>query len=466
MPRKRPAVVSPLPLEVGVKPHLVRVVERADKGGMVYLQWWKPGKKNHGWQSLRFRLAGRSSEDVARRVVEAQGQAQRKYEELSGQRSAERAQATRIITIADAWAILTDPSTGKYAKDTRYREQLRAALALAARVLGEEFPFVSLDKAAFRKVVRRQADLSMRRGAVGFRPAQIAGTRLLTIVTYLQDEGYLPENYIVPGGKAWHADLLAYVEQTLNRQLPEPNRPRYTEAEIDRLHAAAPAVDPRFALMLTLGELLRAEQVGRTWRSQLVDGKDGQPARLRIEGRGKKRGQILLLTVFDVAALARAFDPEDAIGYLADQEAAWRAHGRDYVLFPSALKGPIGRLRAIPGHTATVNRDQPRKWLRAAEEIAEIPRVKGLGWYGLRRRGTDAAAEAGLGGAALQNVGGWSSSRMPTEIYEDRQRAGALEEARDFRLQRGEARAARLAAEISTPSESSTEPEVSLEEEG
>lgn len=450
MPRKRPSVVSPLPLEVGVKPHLVRVVERADKGGMVYLQWWKPGRKNHGWQSLKFRLAGRAPEDVARRVVEAQAAAQRKYEELSGQRSAERAQVARILTIADAWAILTDPSTGKYPKDTRYRAQLEYALTLAARVLGEEFPFVSLDKAAFRKVVRRQADLSMRRGAVGFRAAQIVGTRILTIVTLLQEEGYLPEHYIVPGGKAWHADLRTYVEQTLNRQLPEPHRPRYAEAEIDRLHAVAPSVDPRFALMLTLGELLRAEQVGRTWRSQLVDGKDGTPTRLRIEGRGKKRGQAMLLTPFDVAALARAFDPADPIGYLAEQEAAWRAHGRDYVLFPSALRGGVGKQRAIPGHTVTVNRDQPRQWLRAAEVIAEIPRVKGLGWYGLRRRGTDAAADAGLGGAALQNVGGWASSRMPTEIYEDRQRTGALEEARDFRLQRGTARAARLAAGEST----------------
>lgn len=445
MPRKRPVAASLLPLEVGVAPHLVRVVERADKGGMVYLQWWKPGKKNHGWQSLRFRLAGRSPEDAARQVVVAQAKAQRKYEELSGQRAPERSQATRILTLADAWAILTDPATGKYPKDSRYREQLKAALTLAARVLGEEFPFVSLDRAAFRRVVRRQAELSMRRGAVGFRAAQIVGTRLLTIVTLLQEEGYLPESYMAPGGKAWHADLRTYCEQTLNRQLPEPSRPRYTEAEIDRLHAVAAQVDPRFALMLTLGEILRAEQVGRTWRSQLQDGKDGRPARLRIEGRGKKRGQAMLLTPFDQAALARAFDAADPLGYLAEQEVAWRAHARDYVLFPSALKGGLGQQRAIPGHTATVNKDQPRKWLRAAEEIAGIARVKGLGWYGLRRGGTDAAAESGLKGAALQNVGGWASARMPTEIYEDRERTGALEEARDFRTQRAERRAERLA---------------------
>lgn len=445
MPRKRPTPQSPLPLEVGVAPHLVRVVARADKGGMVYLQWWKPGKKNHGWQSLRFRLDGRTPADVAQRVIEAQAKAQRKYEELSGQRAPERTQATRILTIADAWAILTDPATGKYPKPSRYRDQLRAALTLAARVLGEECAWVSLDKAAFRRVVRRQADLSMRRGAVGFRAAQIVGTRLLTIVTLLQEEGYLPETYIVPGGKAWHADLRTYCEQTLNRQLPEPSRPRYAETQIDQLHAVAAQVDPRFALMLQLGEILRAEQVGRTWRSQLQDGKDGRPERLRIEGRGKKRGQVLLLTAFDQAALARAFDPADPIGYLADQEVAWRAHGRDYVLFPSSLKGGIGQQRAIPGHSVPVNKDQPRKWLRAAEALCGIARVPGLGWYGLRRRGTDAAAESGLAGAALQNVGGWASARMPTEIYEDRQRLGALEEARDFRAGRAEQRAQRLA---------------------
>lgn len=440
MPRKRPPVASPFPLEVGVAPYVVRVVERAGKWrGMVYLQWWKPGKKNHGWQSLRFRLEGRSAQEVQTLVTQAQAAAQRKYEELSGQRAPERPQAKRILTIADAWALITDPSTGKYPKDSRYRRQLADALALAARVLGEDFAWTTLDKAALRRVVRRQADLTMRRGGTGFRPAQIMGTRLLTIATLLRDEGFLPDTFYPPGGKAWHAELKTYVEQSHNRQLPETRRPRYAEAEIDRLHAVAPQVDPRFALMLEVGELLRPEQVGRTWRSQLTAGLD----RLRIEGRGKKRGQVMLLSPYETAALRRAFDPADPLGYLAEQEAAWQAHQRDYVLFPSALTRTAPP-KAIAGHTATINKDQVQKWMRRAEGLAGIAHQDGRGWYGLRRGGTDAASAAQLSSAGLQNAFGWTSAKMATDVYEDRQRSGALEEAKAFRETRAAARAARL----------------------
>lgn len=445
MPRKKSPTKSLFPLEVGVAPYVVRVVERAGKwGGMVYLQWWKSAKNNHGWQSLKFRVAGRSAEEIAQLVVKAQSAAQRKYEEISGQRAPERAHVKRILTLADAWSIITDPQHGKYPKASRYRRQLADALTLAARVLGETFAWVSLDKAALRRVVRRQADLTIQRNNgkhVGFRPAQIMGTRLLTIATLLHDEGYLPEGFTVPGGKAWHAELRTYVEQSHNRQLPETARPRYVEGEIDALHAVAPQVDPRFALMIEIGELLRPEQVGRTWRSQISADLD----RMRIEGRGKKRGQVMLLADVERAALRRAFDAADPLGYLADQEAAWLAHERDYVLFPSAVKRGVPA-RAIVGHSVTINKNQVQKWMRLAEELAGIPRVSGRGWYGLRRGGTDYAADEGLAGAALQNAFGWTSSKMATDVYEDRQRSGALEEAREFRAKRATARASRRGA--------------------
>ena len=132
MPRKRRPVASSFPLEVGVAPYVVRVVERADKAGMVYLQWWKPSRNNHGWLSLKFRCAGRTPEEIAALVITAQAKAQQKYEELSGQRAPERAATKRVITLTDAWALLTDPAQGKYPQDSRYRRQLAEALTLAA----------------------------------------------------------------------------------------------------------------------------------------------------------------------------------------------------------------------------------------------------------------------------------------------------------------------------------------------
>lgn len=438
MPRKR-APASPFPMEVGVAPYAVSVIERSDKQGMVYLRWWKPSKNNHGWQSLKFRLAGRPAEEVAELAARAQAAAQQKYEELSGQRAPTRGRTARLVTLRDAWGIITDPKAGKYPQDSRYRQQLAAALTLAARVLGEDFPFVSLDMASLRSVVRRQADLTMRRGGVGWRPSEIMGTRLLTIATVLKDEGYLPESWHAPSGKAWRAELRSYIEGASKRQLPETARPRYTEEEIDRLHAAAPQVDPRFALMMALGELLRPEQVGRTWRSQISPELD----RLRIEGRGKKRGQVMLLTAHERWALVRALEETGPLSYLAVQETAWREHERDYVLFPSRLQGPLTALRAIPGHVKTVNKDQVQKWVRRAEELGQVPHVNGRGWYGMRRRGTDEASEEGLSAAALQNAFGWTSPKMATDVYEDRGRKEALEGARAFREKRQRERAAR-----------------------
>ena len=454
MPRKRPAPASPFPLEVGVAPYVVRVVERGDKRGMVYLQWWKSSTNNHGWQSLRFRLAGRTPEEITQLVVTAQAAAQRKYEELSGQRAPEASERRHVLTIADAWAILTHKSTGKYPKETRYRTQLAAALALGARVLGEDFPWVSLDRTALRRVVRKQADLTIQRGKaagvafVGFRPAQIMGTRLLTIATLLRDEGYLPDTYHPPNGKGWHADLRTYIEQETNRELPPTHRPRYSEEEIDRLHLAAPKVDPRFVLLIEIGEYLRPEQVARTWRSQIRD----DFSSMIIEGRGKKRGTTMHLTEYEQAALRRAMDPADPLGYLADCEAAWRTHERDYLLFPSDLHqtnrawDPTSApLRARVGWARAVERQQVNRWVARAEQLAEpsIAHVKGRNWYGLRRGGTDDARDEQLGGAELQAVFGWTDPKMADMVYEDRTRTSALEGAKTFRAERAARRAAR-----------------------
>jgi len=455
MPRKRAAKVSPFPLEVGVAPHVVRVVERTDKRGMVYLQWWSTASNNHRWQSLRFRLEGRAPDEITALVATAHAAAQRKYEELSGQRAPERGDARRVLTLADAWALLTHKSTGKYPKDTRYRQQIADALALAARVLGEDFPWVSLDRTALRRVVRRQADLTLQRGKalgvpfVGFRPAQIMGTRLLTVATLLRDEGYLPDTYHPPSGKGWHADLRTYIEQETNRELPPTHRPRYSEEEIDRLHVAAPLVDPRFVLLIEIGEYLRPEQVARTWRSQL----EADFRAMIIEGRGKKRGVTMHLTEVEQAALRRAMDPADPFGYLADCEAAWQTHERDYLLFPSDLHqtnrawDPAGApLRARVGFARSVERQQVNRWMARAEQLAEPPiaHLKGRNWYGLRRGGTDDARDEQLGGAELQAVFGWTDPKMADQVYEDRTRTSALEGAKTFRAARAARRAARL----------------------
>jgi hypothetical protein len=80
-----------------------------------------------------------------------------------------------------------------------------------------------------------------------------------------------------------------------------------------------------------------------------------------------------------------------------------------------------------------------RKSFREAEQRAGITHQKGRGLYGVRRRPVDAAKELGISREALQELGGWSDSQVPDEIYAAKERDYARDAARDIRAKiRGE----------------------------
>lgn len=421
-----------LPQSVGTSPHRVWVGPRAAKGGVLYLRWTRG--KHSAWKSLRTTLAGQTPTECRKIERAAYQAALDQYERLTGRRAPDaQATATAPLRIGDAWAILTDPKHGRYPTDSLYRREFAAALATAARILGEDFPWTAFGRLRLREVTRRHVDAVMKRGGVGFRASQVLGTRLCTIARVLQEEGHLPETYAVPGGKAWIGEIKTYSEAKRGDAVPAPHRPRYTLEELRALLAVAPQVDPRFGLMLALGAELRAGQVARAKRSHL----SLLTGQFTVQGRGKKGGTVVDLTAGQLAAVhATIYTTLKVSGYLARCETLFQQHGTDYLLFPSALGA--GRM-AQPGHVDVVDKAQVGKWVRAAEGLAGIPHVAGRSWYGGRRASVDASLDEGISGEGLEASGGWTSPRTPNEIYRERGRQTARTEARDVRARvRGE----------------------------
>jgi hypothetical protein len=216
--------------------------------------------------------------------------------------------------------------------------------------------------------------------------------------------------------------------------------------------------------MYSLGAELRGGQIKRARRSdlslpELTPGVDDFGT-FRVPGQGKKRGTTVDLTRGQRAAVDRALAPET--GYLRELEAAYlRGELTDYFLFPGgqmpgirahrrggsakpesppSWRAPVHPMATIARHTSShVDDTAVRKWVRAAETMAEIPHVPGRSWYGGRRVTVDLAKGEKISREALQEHGGWTDSQVPDAIYSEQERAYARKEARDVRARyRGE----------------------------
>lgn len=416
-----------LPKEAGTGPSKVWVGPRADKGGVVYLRWRKDDRSNWRWKSLKFTLEGVSAAERTAREVRAFEAAMAQFERLTGRRAGETSAPTRVVRLRDAWAIISDAKSGRYPTDSVYRRELASALAHGARFLGDDFPWTAFDRVRLREVTRRRASEVIARNStgpagrqVGFRAAQVLGTRLCTIARVLQEEGHLPAEYDVPGGKTWVSELRSFVEDRTGAPLPAPHRPRYTLDEVRQLLAVAYDVEPRFGLMLHLGAQLRAGQVARLRRSHLT--LDPAPGTMQVHGKGKKQGTVLPLTAGQREILDRAL-----AGYLVDCESRYQQDGTDYLLFPGTLRK--GFAAALDPATTPVQKNRVNDWQREAEIAAGIPHVDGRSWYGSRRGLVDGSLDAGISGEALETLGGWSSRRVADEVYRERNRQTARVEA-------------------------------------
>jgi integrase len=318
---------------------------------------------------------------------------------------------------------VSDPRTGLYPVRTRHSREVACALVHAARIWGKELPWDVVDRARLRMLGRTRVDeIRAQSARAGYRGAEVVVQRVLTVASWLRDEGKIASDAcLVP--RRWKDDLRDYWRQVSKQSTPEPLRPRHTLKEMRKIIAAAPAVDPRLALLLAFGAELRLGQVRRCRRTDLsVEHKT-----LTVRGAGKKKGTVVMLTSGQWAAWERATTEG---GYLSRLERELP----DYPLFPRGQLpgGRKGRGVAEPdrhGAADPIEDTAIRKWFRDAEDEAGVQHVNGRGAYGLRRIAVDAAKALGISREGLQAHGGWTDSQVPDSIYADQEMTYARAEA-------------------------------------
>jgi integrase len=414
---------------LGQWPRVVWYGERLDKGGVVYTRTWSEARQNWKWESCRLKVRdakGNLVPELQAQVIEI---AKRRHDIATGKFTPLAVSDLPPITFKETWALLTNES-GRFPNKTTYRDELEAGINHATSVLGEGFVWMHLDDAAFTKVIREKVKSARKNGFTGYRVAVQAGTSLIAIMGLLKELKRVPSNVAAPGGKRWRADLKQFVAELQDGIEPEPVRARHTLDQVRGIIAKAPEVDPRFDLLICLGAELRLGQVRRARRSNL----DPVKGIFRSPGRGKKKGAIVELTDGQRAAVQRALD-----GYLAPLERSMP----DYPLFMAGrLVTRDGIKVAVPeihGEAAPIDKRTINDWWRAAETLAGVPHVKGLAAYGGRRRLVDAALDEDISPDALREHGGWTSDRMPQEVYRGRNREKAQHEAMVIRSRiRGE----------------------------
>jgi hypothetical protein len=472
----------------------IRVFEHTRRKGVLYLRWRQEGN----WAYLSLSEAAQRdgfptatlADDKGRPLTGRALERKKKWamDQAEAHLAVIRAAKPRTeppkpaepLTLGKTWALISDPETGQYPVDTPYRKDVERELGHAVRILGADTTWLhraennsarkdGVNRSQLTKLWRtrirelRVKDDKDDEQTVGLRGAEITVSRLLAIATWLRDHEHIPgDAAVAPSNwrKALRSDWLQIAQDD---RLPEPARPRLAADQFRKLFDATWDVDPRLGLMYALGAELRGGQVKRARRSDL----DLPPlteaniaaenyGRFKSPGRGKKLGQVVLLTKEQRAAWERAVDPET--GYLRLLEGAYqRGELTEYFLFPSGqMEGgrlyrrsrqtlddpsvtidprtPTHPVATIERHTAThVTDTAVRKWFKAAERRAVITSVKGRAWYGGRRAGVDLAKKAKISREGLQEYGGWSDSQVPDEIYADEEREYAREESKQVR---------------------------------
>lgn len=410
-------------VEVGVRPYRVVAEERLDRNGRVSLRWWGDGN----WKRERTGIIVRNKAGalVQTKCAQAERAAREVNARLANQLPATPDAPKEHLTLLEGLALAIHPKRGLYPKDTAHRREVVREVTRAATILKGR-TWATMRPADIRELYRSRAATLKAEGHVGKRGAEILVARVLAVAEWLRGEEMIPVG-------ACHAPK--HWREKLGEELdaPDPKRPRHTEDELRRILAAAPKVDPRLGLALELGAELRLGQVLRVRRSDL----DLATGMLRVRGSGKKAGALVKLIPSQLVAVRGAL-----AGYLAPLEAL----GGDYPLFPAGqLTG--GRTdqatavcRPTMGKAKPIARTAVLGWFHDAELLAEVPEVKGRGWYGLRRVNVDEAKKRGASREALKAFGGWADTQVPDAIYADQEAMAGIEAAADLRelIRRGE----------------------------
>lgn len=418
----------------GVKPYQVTAFEDMTRDGVVTLRWTKQNGKR-GLRSLKFTVRGpRGALDrvkVTRAEQEAGAFSVRIAMGYDVDAPPAKSEAPkRPLTITEGWSRASDADSGKWNKPTQHRNDIQRAIERAVAIWGPSLTWDEVDRGQLRKLWRKELARLRAAGHGGFRGAQLMLDLVLAVGAWLRDEQLVSPTAAL----RWRGLDTQFLEDAGEHV---PYQPRYTVDEYRRLFPAAWLVDERYGLLYDLGAEYRLGQVARCRRQHL----DRERGRLRVKGRGKKKGELIFLTPAQKANVERVL----TVGYLAGLEAAFVAGEiEDYPLFPGGhfTRTDDGALvsRAEYATRASLDRSAWRTWHDEAEKKAEIPHVTGRGPYASRRGGVDGAKELKISREGMKPWGGWADNQMPDQVYADDEAEPARHEAAEIRAKlRGEA---------------------------
>lgn len=417
-------------LVLGMKPHRVVAFEDLTRNGVVHLRW-SLGHGKRTIRSLGFGVRGARG-GLDRELVErAERAAVEQHTALLQGRSAPRTAKApaQALTIDAGWKRASDPELGKWNKDTAHRKDIERAIKRAVATWGPALTWDEVDRGQLRKLWRTELARQRAQNRPGVRSAGLTLALVLAVGAWLRDEQLVAPTAAL----RWKQ-----MDDEFNSDAGEytPHRPRYTLEEYQKLFETSWLADERYGLLYSLGAEYRLGQVSRSRRSDV----DLELKQLRSPGRSKKKGAVIKLTPYQFEDLVRVL----TTGYLAELEAAFQSGEiADYQLIPGhhLHHRDDGTLVARVQHATRtfVDRTVIRSWHRVAEEIAEIPHIKGRGPYAARRAGVDAAKAQRISREGLQEHGGWSDAQIPDSVYADQERDYARDEAAEVRAKiRGE----------------------------
>jgi hypothetical protein len=153
--------------------------------------------------------------------------------------------------------------------------------------------------------------------------------------------------------------------------------------------------------------------------------------RLRVRGRGKKKGSVIDID----SALRAQIDYEITAGYLRECERAYQGEGpdsiSDYALFAQGrlVRGAVP-VRPNGKYLSPLSKRGMLDFFHALEQFAGVDHVPGRGWYGLRRLWTDLGEEYLKSKRAKEMLSSHArGSRMSEQVYQSKEDELAIREA-------------------------------------
>lgn len=414
--------------------------ERADRGYAIYTRRWL-GKRYGERQRLCDPIRtpdGRIDHDRARvainLAVERQKRAAAGLEDLA-----------RIppedLTLSEGFRLLLHAQEGKYAADTDWKRAVDRYREDIVRFLGASLKWSELRTAHYRKLWRALANEHVRtsaggRARYGPRATEVIVGALQSAARWLRSEEMIEDAALPP--PKWRSKMREEWAAITKRPVTGPAKPRHTRSEQAALWRALPQADPRLRILLEIGAELRLGQVVRSKRSDVIPHNGFRAGAVRVHGRGKKHGELVVLSMEQRHALLRAMTR----GVLADLEAAYqRGTLPDYFLVPGGklrtVKTPRGPVKRVPverGNSSYAERTALRKWWAKLERLAGVKPVHGRKWYGLRRLHADMAEDVEKDARVLNLVGGWTDTAT-REKYQEEGRIDLRERAATVRRQ-------------------------------